>query len=144
MTIQPAFEYADSAFFLFVQHCCILYFFLHFGRMPLSFFFFFLSNLRQGWQRHAPEKKNVGHEKVGSIGQKTKGEAHPQTSESWVLVHPLEIQRPFGLLTFSICWEDSHAEVLLTFPELASAFRLRLRFRPQSDASFSIIASCSV
>ena len=41
LTIQPAFEYAESAF-LFVQHCCCFFFvfFLgrNFGRMPLSFF----------------------------------------------------------------------------------------------------------
>ena len=38
MTVQPAFEYAGSAF-LFIQHCCIFVFFcfLHFGRMPSRF-----------------------------------------------------------------------------------------------------------
>ena len=58
MTIQPAFEYADNAFCLFnpVVFSCFLW---------------------QDWQRNAQWKKNVGHEKVGSIGQKNDGDAHP-------------------------------------------------------------------
>ena len=52
-----------------IQLCCIFLFFsLHFGRMRLSFF---ERNLRQAWQRNAPRKKQFGHEKVGSFGQKT-------------------------------------------------------------------------
>ena len=46
LTIQPAFENADSAF-LFIQHCFIFVFF-NFGRMFLPFF---SSNLWQSWQR---------------------------------------------------------------------------------------------
>ena len=40
LTIQPEFEFADRAF-LFLHHCCICVFFSNFGRMSLSFFFFF-------------------------------------------------------------------------------------------------------
>ena len=48
LTNQQAFEHAGSAF-LFFNTVVFRVFFLHFCRMPLSFFFF--RNLWQDWQR---------------------------------------------------------------------------------------------
>ena len=32
----------------------------------------------QDWQRNAPQKKNIGHDEVGSIGQEKDGDSQPQ------------------------------------------------------------------
>ena len=68
---KSAFEHADSAFFLFLQHCCIFAFVLHFGRVcPSRFFVNFVAEIGNEMHR----KRNIfGHERVGSIGQKTMG-----------------------------------------------------------------------
>ena len=77
MKIRPAFEYADSAF-LFIQHCCIFVLFCILADCPSRFFFFFFFCEICGRNGNdMPRKRKKCHEKVGSIGQKNDGDAHP-------------------------------------------------------------------
>ena len=68
LTIQPAFEYADSAFFCLFNTVVFLCFVAFRPNVPLVFFFFCEICGRIGNDMH--RKRKIGHEKVGSIGQK--------------------------------------------------------------------------
>ena len=71
LTIQPAFEYADSAC-LFFNTVVFSFFFFAFGRMPSRF----CEMCGRIGNDMLCKGKNFGHEKVGSIGQND-GDPHP-------------------------------------------------------------------
>ena len=53
-------------------------FFLYFGRIPRSFVFV---RFVVGLARKMRGTKKVGHENVGSVGQKNDGDAHPEPTD---------------------------------------------------------------
>ena len=74
--IQVRAELQKMPFDRFFQYCCIfrVVVFLHFGQMPLSFFCDICGRVGN---ETPGKRKHFGHEKVDSIGQKKRGDAHP-------------------------------------------------------------------
>ena len=103
LTIQPAFEHADSAYFVFTTDFVFSCLFLHFGRMPLSSFFV---KFVAGLATKSNGKEKLWSRKGGFNKTKKDGDPHPQRTWTWTRtrrsVASLRVSGFSSLLVFGV------------------------------------------
>ena len=114
VTIQSAFEYADTAF-LFIQHCCIFVFCFAFRPNVLSFF----AKIVAGLTRKCTVKGEIWSRKAGFNWTKkpwgrtslmkfdvTSDKVHHQSTSKTLTLARLELERDVSILSAKMVYVD--------------------------------------